>query len=311
MDKTGTNEKTLKAHQPPMSIDEQIANLLSKGLTIDDEEYARRVLNDISYFRLIKAYSLGLKAKNGDYNKNVRFEDIVQLYLFDANFRQALFPQIEKIEINLRCRLSNYFSAKYDVTGYEEAGNLAMPEDAFQDFYSEIQREISRKKRTPFIINFQDNYIDGKIPMYALVEVMSFGTLSKFYKNMKNEDKKAIASQYGVGYTYFESWLENLSYVRNICAHYSRLYNAKLTKTPRLYKQYTAAGISNSRIFATLLTIKHLLPNDRHWHDFVQTVELLIDKYPSVKLHYIGFPQGWAEILGHGAKEDNQAKQNE
>jgi abortive infection bacteriophage resistance protein len=296
------NEKILKAQQPPLDINEQIENLRSKGLIVDDEDYAHSILSDISYFRLIKAYSLGLKTRNGDYYENVRFEDVVQLYLFDSNFRQTIFPQIEKIEINLRCRLSNYFSGKYGVIGYENADNFAVTDDVFQDFFNEIQKEINRKKRTPFIINFQDNYIDGKIPMYALVEVMSFGTLSKFFKNMKNEDKKAIVSQYGVSYTYFESWLENLSYVRNICAHYSRLYNAKLTKTPRLYKQYTADGISNSRIFATLLIIKHLLPSDRHWQDFIQTIGLLIEKYPSVKLHYIGFPLNWAEILSGNAE---------
>ena len=52
-----------KLHQPAMSVDEQIKNLKSKGLIIENEEYARMILNDISYFRLIKAYSLGLKPK--------------------------------------------------------------------------------------------------------------------------------------------------------------------------------------------------------------------------------------------------------
>jgi len=56
----------------------------------------------------------------------------------------------------------------------------------------------------------------GDLPIYALVEVFSFGTLSKFYKNMKNEDKKTVAKSFGIGYTYFESWLESISYVRNI-----------------------------------------------------------------------------------------------
>lgn len=51
----------LKKHQPAMSIDEQIQNLRDLGLNIPDEDHARRVLNDISYFRMIKAYSLGLK----------------------------------------------------------------------------------------------------------------------------------------------------------------------------------------------------------------------------------------------------------
>lgn len=217
--------------------------------------------------------------------------------MFDSNFRQALFPQTEKIEINLRCRLSNYFSDKYGILGYEDECNFAVSTDTFQIFYEEVQKEINRNSRKPFIKNFQENYIDSKIPLYALVEVMSFGTLSKFYKNMKNEDKKAIGAKYGISYTYLESWLENLSYVRNICAHYGRLYNAKLAKKPRLYKQHTKAGIVNSRIFATLLIIKHLLPNDRHWNDFVQTIEILIDKYPSVKLYYIGFPQNWVDLL--------------
>lgn len=78
----------LKQHQPPMIIDEQVENLKSIGLIVEDEEYAKRILNDISYFRLIKAYSLNLKPKNGNYVDKVTFEQLVELYLFNANFRQ-------------------------------------------------------------------------------------------------------------------------------------------------------------------------------------------------------------------------------
>ncbi len=88
----------------------------------------------------------------------------------------------------------------------------------------------------------------GELLIYVLVEIFSFGTLSKFYKNMKNIDKKEVAKEFGVGYTYFESWLESISYVRKICAHYGRLYNAKLSKPPRLYNQYREAAIGNNRI---------------------------------------------------------------
>ena len=80
------------------------------------------------------------------------------------------------------------------------------------------------------------------MPIYALVEVFSFGTLSKFYKNMKNGDKKIVAKSFGVGYTYLESWLESIVYVRNICAHYGRLYNAKLAKTPYYIKNIQRLG---------------------------------------------------------------------
>lgn len=41
--------KELKEHQPPMTIEEQVENLKKIGLIVEDEEYAKRILNDISY----------------------------------------------------------------------------------------------------------------------------------------------------------------------------------------------------------------------------------------------------------------------
>lgn len=58
----------LKEQQPSMNVDQQIENLKMLGLRIVNEEYARRILNDISYFRLIKAYGLGLKGKNKNFD---------------------------------------------------------------------------------------------------------------------------------------------------------------------------------------------------------------------------------------------------
>lgn len=286
----------LKQHQPSMSIDEQVENLKSLGLIINDEEYAKRILNDISYFRLIKAYSLGFKPKNGKYNEGVTFEQIVDLYLFNANFRQITFSVIEKIEVNVRCRIANYFADTYGVLGYKDPANF-VGEEYHHSFLADIEEEIGRNTRAPFVRNFKENYEGGELPIYALVEVFSFGTLSKFYKNMKNEDKKAVAKSFGIGYTYLESWLESISYVRNICAHYGRLYNAKLSKTPMLYKEYSQAGIGNNRIFGVLLCMKQILKNDAHWNQYVDQIDMLIDKYEKVDVKTMGFPGNWKELL--------------
>lgn len=286
----------LKKQQPPMTIDEQVENLKSIGLIVDDEEYAKKILNDISYFRLVKAYSLNLKPKNGCYDKQTTFKEIVDLYLFNANFRQIIFPKIEKVEINVRCRVANFFAKQYGVLGYLQAENFA-DENYHAQFLKDINEEIGRNSKAPFVRNFRENYEGGNLPIYALVEVFSFGTLSKFYKNMLNKDKKAIAKSFGVGYTYFESWLESISYVRNICAHYGRIYNAKLSKTPILYKEYTQVGIGNNRIYGVLLCLKHLLKNDVHWNLFVDKIELLFDKYQYVKISTMGFPENWRELL--------------
>jgi len=81
----------LKDHQLPFSVDEQIQNLKNIGLIINDEEYAKTILFDISYFRLIKAFCLGLKPKNGNYYDEVAFEQMVDLYKFNCRIRQELF----------------------------------------------------------------------------------------------------------------------------------------------------------------------------------------------------------------------------
>lgn len=291
----------LKNQQPPMSVDEQINNLKALGLQINDENYAKSILNDISYFRLIKAYGLGLKNKNSAYDGTVTFEQIVDLYFFNANFRQILFAEIEQIEVNLRCRISNHFSCKYGVLGYENHDNFSNA-DYHKEFLISIQDEIERNSKAPFVKNFQENYTDGKIPFYALIELFSFGTLSKFYKNMKSADKKAVATHYGTGYTYLESWFEHLAFVRNICAHYGRLYNINFPKTPTMYKQYTEQGIGNIRVFASLICMKHLLPNDKHWTGFIDKISLLFEKYPNVKIELMGFPENWEKILNQSPK---------
>ena len=226
----------LKQLQRAYTIDEQIQNLRQLKLTICNIDYAKKFLNEVSYFRFIKAYSLGLKDDNGFYKPNVDFDVLVELYQFNCAFRQVLFMQIERIEVTLRCRISGYFSNKYGVLGYEDAANFHNRVH-HEQFLAEKDKDIRRNYRSPFVHNFQTNYVDGKIPFYALVELFPFGTLSKFFKNMKTDDKKQLAQSYGVNYPYLESWIESLAFIRNVCAHYGRLYNAAFPKTPRLYKE--------------------------------------------------------------------------
>ncbi len=285
-----------KQHQPALNVEQQIENLKSLNLIIKDEKNAKKVLSNISYFRIIKAYGLGLKQKNSQFDGTVQFDDIVALYHFNEHFRQLLFRYIERIEVNLRCRIANYFSCTYGVLGYENAENFSVPE-YHEEFLRDIKSEINRNSRTPFVKNFRNNYIDGKIPFYALVELFSFGTLSKFFKNMKATDKKAIAELYGINYTYLESWFEHIAFVRNICAHYGRIYNVNLSKTPKLYKQYSESNISNLRVFATLICMKHLLTDDTEWEEFVNAVENLIIQNPQVKIELMGFPNNWKKYL--------------
>ena len=279
-----------KSYQPPISIDKQIENLVSLGLEIEDTSYAKDVLNRVSYYRLIKAYSITLK-EDGRYIEGTTFENIVELYLFDMEFRHILFSLIEHIEVYLRAVITNYYSLEYGNFGYKNLNNYGK-NNYQKNTLDELEREINRNRKSPFIRNFKDNYEGGEIPLYAAIEVASLGTLSKMYKNMKNDDKKAISTTFGVDYVYLESWIENLAYVRNICAHHGRLYGSKLTKTPKLYKEYLKKGVSNNTIFASILNLKVLAEN-KHYNEFHSKLSKIIDKYPLVDLQHLGFVNNW------------------
>lgn len=291
-----------KLHQPALNIDQQIQNLRQLGLQIEDE-FAKKVLNEISYFRLIKAYGLEYKSRNTYFNENTTFESIVYLYRFDLKFRHQIFQQIETVEIILRCKLANYISSKYGIHGYYDESIFAKPE-LHKKFKEEVDEALWRNRNSPFVKNFQENYDPGYLPFYALVEILSFGTLSRFYKNLNNSDKKDVGKKlFGIGYTYLESWFECLAFVRNKCAHYARLYNVDLTISPILYKQYKERQIDEKRIFSALLCMKHIIGLTDDWIQFANDLDRIFCKYPQVDKNKIGFPLDWYDLLIQDQRE--------
>ncbi|UOF90092.1 Abi family protein [Fodinisporobacter ferrooxydans] len=70
--------------KPPATFEEQIQILKSRGLIIEDEDFAIRTLKKINYYRL-SAYGLSLK-QNDQYQPGVTFNQIYALYEFDHLF---------------------------------------------------------------------------------------------------------------------------------------------------------------------------------------------------------------------------------
>ena len=288
--------KELREHQPSMTVEEQIQNLKAKGLIIKDEGYAKSILKDISYFRLIKGFSIGLKEKNGNYYDNTSFENIIKLYDFNTKFRELVFSKIGLVEITFRSRIANYFCDTYGVLGYLNSNNFEN-KFYFDEFLKDTDEELKRNKRSPYIVNYQSNYVGGSVPFYALIEISSFGMISKFYKNMLSKDKKIIAKSFNVSYNYLESWIETFAYIRNICAHYGRLYNVEFTKKPKLYSAIQDLGIKNNRIFGALICLKIILKLDPSWNEFINNISVLFEQYSHINISYMGFVEGWKELL--------------
>ena len=85
--------------KPFKTIEEQIAILEDRGLIIEDEDYAKKSLSNLNYYRL-SAYTLTLR-KDDCFYDNVRFSDVMQIYNFDMELRAALMYLLESIEVSI------------------------------------------------------------------------------------------------------------------------------------------------------------------------------------------------------------------
>ena len=102
--------------KPFKTIEEQIAILEDRGLIIEDEEYAKKSLANLNYYRL-SAYTLTLR-KDDHFYDNVHFSDVMQIYNFDMELRAALMYLLESIEVSMRTYIGYYHAQSFGALGY-------------------------------------------------------------------------------------------------------------------------------------------------------------------------------------------------
>ncbi|MBQ0086370.1 MAG: Abi family protein [Bacteroidales bacterium] len=228
-------------NQMPRSIVEQINRLKCKGMHFDDENMAHDSLSHISYFRLKYYWKDMLDPETEeDFLSTASFEDVLKRYDFDRQLRVILFSAIEIIEVALRTKIINHLSQAANSGLWYLDRNLFERQDYFEDFVYDLKYEFNRctepfaKKYIEENPDWDYGSFDGPNPdAWMIFEGATFGTLSKMYKNLKNQmpARSKIANDFGLySANEFSSWLEAISVTRNIIAHHSRLWNRTLSK---------------------------------------------------------------------------------
>ena len=284
--------------KPFLSYDEQIQLLKNRNLIINDIEKAKTVLSTVNYYRLINAYSLGLleKKESGEqhYKDGVSFYQIYDIYTFDNELRHIISEPLETFEVMFRTKLAHYIGEKYGATGYLNASNFV---DAtyHNEFMQTLEQEKENQKNSPIVKHHQNKY-DGEMPIWVAVEVLSFGTISKLYSNLSTVDRNYIAGSMPgkAPEIYLNSWIRSFVEVRNICAHYGRLYNKKLVFPPKMFKGSLAFG--NDNVFSVLYFLKRF-EDPQKWSEIFKRLIAAVDNHPYVELDKIGFPSNWKNIL--------------
>ena len=288
------------------TIEQQIAQLKSRGLQIDNDNEAGHFLSHISYFRLAGYWwPMQVDKENHIFKPDSRFTDVIALYDFDRELRILLFAVIEKIEISLRTKLIYHLSHEINPWWFQEPSIFINVSELIKTLTS-IDEEIERSKDI-FIKDHKKKHKDDLRlpPSWKSLELTSFGSLSKLYGNLKNtvKSKDAIAVEYGtVNHTFLPSWLQSIAQIRNYCAHHSRLWNRNLPGAPKLLPRPPFPWLKDvpkenefMKLYVHLCCMKHLLNVIQPGNNFTDSLNKLLIKYPSVDPFALGMKSNWQQ----------------
>ncbi|MFG6667132.1 Abi family protein [Halomonas sp. HNIBRBA4712] len=315
--------------RPWKSFREQLDLLMARGMLVDDKPAALSYLTRVGYYRL-SAYWYPFRIfETVDHDQqgrpmtlpkdrfvaNAHFVDAVRLYLFDKELRLRLTDALERIEIALRVDIAHLlgerdaFAHLHRDTFHPSFARKKSGKDPRDNFEKWQERCAGMEKRSKedFVKHYRQKH-GPRLPIWVAVETWDFGTISQLFALMKVPDQLCIAQKYGLqDWKVFQSWLRSLNYLRNVCAHHSRLWNRNVIDQPRLPEPGALTWCDAfhdqrqliARPFLLLSIVRHMTKvvcPETGWH---RRMQLHMESFPvphaqrNLTLDDMGAPPGW------------------
>ncbi|MDO4709435.1 MAG: Abi family protein [Pseudomonadota bacterium] len=322
--------------KPWLSVAEQLELLEKRGMAVADKTRAQDYLKRIGYYRL-SGYWYAFRERDkarqvqDSFRPGTRFQDVVNLYVFDKQLRMLTMDALERIEIALRVDISHSLG-KLDAFAYL---NPALFDDSFSrkldansgttkhhDWLGKHARLISRSKEA-FVHHNRKKY-GLPLAIWVACEVWDFGALSQLFAGMRRKEQNTIAEKYGLlnvpeSGEVFASWLRSLNYLRNVCAHHGRLWNRNIIDQPRLPAAQLLPWVATfeqdkharARCFLLLMIAGHLLRVVNPQSSWPQRMKKHLQNFPDLSdvglnLYGMGAPDGWEQIWQAGKKNPSE-----
>lgn len=291
--------------KPATTYRQQVELLQARGMVVGDPAAAAFYLQHLNYYRL-GAYWLPFEADHAThaFRPGTRFEQVLDLYVFDRELRLLVLDAIERIEVSVRAQWAYQLAHLHGAHCYLDQ-RLAHKLDQWHNDHRDLTREVKRSDET-FIRHLRATYSESLPPVWAVCEVISLGLLSRWYGNLKPmPTRREIADVYDLDEHVLQSWLHHLSHVRNVCAHHSRLWNREFTITPAVPKRkpVSVAGsfqVGSRKVYNALVILLHfmdIIAPEHHWRNRCSD---LLAKH-SIPTGDMDFPAGWrARPIWHG-----------
>lgn len=316
---------------------DQLDLLIARGMIITDRERALDYLKRIGYYRL-SGYWFVFRQRSepvclldqqcrkpkkvrmerivlDEFLANSTFQNAVDLYVFDKKLRLLMLDALERIEVALRAEVAHKLGQK-DPFAYlkpelfHESFSVKLDKTscvtAHHDWLGKHARLVGRSKEE-FVRHNRQKY-GLPLPIWVACEVWDFGALSTLFNGMHEVDQDDIAHRYGLSNgRVFATWLRSLNYLRNVCAHHSRLWNRNIVDQPRLPSAAEQAWVApflddehmRARCFMLLRITKHLLAVVNPRSSWPKRVKKHLLSFPNLlhlglDLRSMGVSEDWA-----------------
>lgn len=325
-----------------------VQNLMDLGMTIHDPKSAERQLRRLGYHRtasyrylfrqLNPQPSTPHQRKLREYRRDSfmlgsQFEDSIDLADFDSRLREVCLHGLMDYEIRLRTAVAHELArhnpkAHLDPqfldqqacnrpAGGKQSRNNRTAFDVWQDTCQKTTRD---NRHEDFVAHHREKY-GTPLPVWAIVELLSFGNLAHLVNMLKSTDRRRVASKFGIKNDYhFTSLNWAMVGLRNTCAHGSRLFNARLKHRVEVSP---TTGVSNlighlfqptrpsrelqSTSYRAFAILAYFLRSHEVGSDWHRQLVTCINSLPLIELtgasaplvtpeSNMGFPRGWESL---------------
>lgn len=235
----------MRYQKPSLSVAEQAALIIERGLVCDDVPRLEKYLSTIGYYRL-SAYWLPFEHPSGSpltrnhrFRQGTTFEQVLALYVFDRKLRMMVMEAMERIEVAIRTRWANALAVRHGSHAYMQSDLFKNPWQHSSDL-GKIAANLEESKE-PFVVHYRRQYTQPFLPpIWAVVETMTLGGLSRWFKNTNDTvAKKEVAQAFNMPtIEILEHVLHALTPVRNVCAHHGRLWNRRFAMSLPKIKRF-------------------------------------------------------------------------
>jgi abortive infection bacteriophage resistance protein len=280
--------------KPATNIIEQIDLLKQRGLVgadvvvgSDEHRQLMRWLMNNSYYRLSGYWRYHQKHPHAGENWFVSgsVAEVQAAYDFDTNLRSYLSEGLAVIEVTFRSRLAYFVATELAPDAYlnpatyidrvHGSSGVRLRDQLLDD----IARDLERSKE-----RFIAHHVDAgeTVPMWAAVEAMSFGTVSKIYALLADTGiRTKVSKSFEVSsYSLMRSVIRSLVTLRNTCAHHGRVWNRiPDIACPVLNPlKVESAGVYQQTPWGWVVMVRHLVDRIRGDQQFSADLTGFLDR---------------------------------